>query len=157
MDKKAIGLRISTIRKELGLTQKELAEKLHVSDKSVSKWETGTHFPDIAIMEDLAAALDISAAELLGLEHATPEKTIDAISQISLEEKNEIKKEIRFRAKLTIVSVVILVFSELYLYFKLHQAGLNDAVYRSLTIGLFGIIGTILGSALFNLEHTKKL
>lgn len=41
MDKKEIGYKISTTRKRLGITQKELAEKLHVSDKTVSKWETG--------------------------------------------------------------------------------------------------------------------
>lgn len=41
MDKKRIGQRISTLRKEKGMTQKELAEKLCVTDKSVSKWETG--------------------------------------------------------------------------------------------------------------------
>jgi transcriptional regulator with XRE-family HTH domain len=41
MDKKEIGHKISTTRKRLGITQKELAEKLHVSDKTVSKWETG--------------------------------------------------------------------------------------------------------------------
>ena len=41
MDKKEIGRKISATRKELGMTQKDLAEKLHVTDKSVSKWETG--------------------------------------------------------------------------------------------------------------------
>ena len=39
MDKKEIGCKISAIRKEQGMTQKELAEKLHVTDKSVSKWD----------------------------------------------------------------------------------------------------------------------
>ena len=74
MDKKMIGRKISTIRKERGLTQKALAEKLHVSDKSVSKWETGIHFPDIAIMEELAAVLEISVSELLGLENVSSGK-----------------------------------------------------------------------------------
>ena len=41
MDKKEIGRKISAARKALGMTQKDLAEKLHVTDKSVSKWETG--------------------------------------------------------------------------------------------------------------------
>ena len=44
MDKKEIGYKISTTRKRLGITQKELAEKLHVSDKTVSKWENGHTF-----------------------------------------------------------------------------------------------------------------
>ena len=81
MDKKMIGRKISTIRKERGLTQKALAEKLHVSDKSVSKWETGIHFPDIAIMEELAAVLEISVSELLGLENVSSEEMINKIKR----------------------------------------------------------------------------
>lgn len=54
MDKKIIGQKISMLRKEKGMTQKELAEKLCVTDKSVSKWETGVHFPDIVAMEQAA-------------------------------------------------------------------------------------------------------
>ena len=108
MDKKEIGRKISAIRKEQGMTQKELAEKLHVTDKSVSKWETGTHFPDIAIMEDLAIALGISVAELLGLENVSSEELISEITKISLEEKEEIKKTLRFRMKLNIVTTIIL-------------------------------------------------
>ena len=71
MDKKRIGQRISTLRKEKGMTQKELAEKLCVTDKSVSKWETGVHFPDIEIMERLASELGIPVSDLLGFEKVT--------------------------------------------------------------------------------------
>ena len=52
-------------RKELGLTQEQLAEKLHVSTAAVSKWELGKSLPDIAKIEDLAAALEVSVLEVL--------------------------------------------------------------------------------------------
>jgi transcriptional regulator with XRE-family HTH domain len=52
-------------RKELGLTQEQLAEKLHVSTAAVSKWEVGKSLPDIAKIEDLAAALEVSVLEVL--------------------------------------------------------------------------------------------
>lgn len=47
-------------RKELGLTQQQLAEKLYISDKVISKWETGKSIPDTAILVDLAKALEIT-------------------------------------------------------------------------------------------------
>jgi len=157
MDKAYIGQKISAIRKERGMTQKELAEKIHVTDKSVSKWETGTHFPDIAIMDDLAAALGISVAELLGLENATPEKAIEACAFISAEEKNKIKKGIRSRALMTIVCVLFLMFAEIYLCFELRKVGLIGGIYGSFTVGLLGAMGTILGGALYSLVNAKKL
>ena len=47
------------------MTQKELADKINVSDKTISKWETGKCLPDIGIIEELAKALSVSVAELL--------------------------------------------------------------------------------------------
>ena len=52
-------------RKDLGLTQEQLAERLHVSTAAVSKWERGKSLPDIAKIEDLAAALEVSVLEVL--------------------------------------------------------------------------------------------
>ncbi len=52
-------------RKELGLTQQELADKLYISDKVISKWETGKSIPDTSILVELSKALEISLDELL--------------------------------------------------------------------------------------------
>ena len=56
---------IATRRKELGYTQQQLAEKLNISDKVVSKWETGRSLPDTSMLTDLAEVLEISVSELL--------------------------------------------------------------------------------------------
>ncbi len=56
---------IRRLREERGLTQKQLAEHLCVSDKTISKWETGRGLPDISILLELAAALGVSVPELL--------------------------------------------------------------------------------------------
>ena len=53
------GTTIKTLRDKLHLTQSQLAEKLCVSDKVISKWETGKGFPDISLIEPLAAALRV--------------------------------------------------------------------------------------------------
>lgn len=59
------GEAIRTLREKLHLTQSQLAEKLCVSDKAVSKWETGKGFPDISLIEPLAEVLRVSVPELL--------------------------------------------------------------------------------------------
>ena len=59
------GKTIVQLRKEKGLTQKELADKLNVSDKAVSRWETGKNYPDIETLQRLAVVLEVSVNGLL--------------------------------------------------------------------------------------------
>ena len=65
MDNYATGTTIRGLREAKGLTQEELAARIHVGAKAVSKWETGRGFPDISLLEPLAAALGISVIELM--------------------------------------------------------------------------------------------
>ena len=65
MNYESIGKFIQTRRKELGLTQKDLAKKIGVTDKAVSKWETGLGCPDVSILEILSKELNCSILELL--------------------------------------------------------------------------------------------
>lgn len=69
------GSLIKKLREKQNLTQKELADRIGVSDKTVSKWETGRGLPDISITPDLAKALRVSLAELLTGEIKTNENT----------------------------------------------------------------------------------
>lgn len=65
------GNTIKTLREQKGFTQKQLAELLLISDKTISKWETGKGLPDISMLEDLAKVLGISIVELLSGEFIT--------------------------------------------------------------------------------------
>ena len=65
MDNIQFGAFIAQLRKEQELTQKELADRLNVTDKAVSKWETGKGFPDLKLLEPLAQALGVSLVELM--------------------------------------------------------------------------------------------
>ncbi|MDO5549521.1 MAG: helix-turn-helix domain-containing protein [Eubacteriales bacterium] len=65
MDAYLTGGTIKALREQKKMTQAELAGQLCVSDKAVSKWETGKGFPDIALLDSLAAALQVSITELL--------------------------------------------------------------------------------------------
>ena len=65
MDQEKIGKFISALRKQQGLTQEQLGEKLGVTNKTVSRWETGKYMPDLDKLQDLSAFLGVSVNELL--------------------------------------------------------------------------------------------
>lgn len=65
MDAKKFGSFLAALRKEQGMTQAELARKLQVTDKAVSRWERGIGLPDISMLEPLSEALNITVLELL--------------------------------------------------------------------------------------------
>ena len=65
------GKLIKELREKRQLTQMELASKINVSDKTVSKWETGKGLPDITLIEPLASALNVSIIELMNGEYIT--------------------------------------------------------------------------------------
>lgn len=65
MNKQIFGTYIAENRKQLGMTQAQLADRLHVTDKAVSKWERGLSYPDVTLLEPLAEALSVSIDALL--------------------------------------------------------------------------------------------
>ena len=79
MDKESFGKFILEKRKALCMTQEELAQKLFVTNKAVSKWEKGQSFPDIALLEPLAAALGVSVSELMAGEEEKEEASVKAV------------------------------------------------------------------------------
>ena len=74
MDSQKIGQYIAYKRKAKGMTQKQLADALLITNKAVSKWETGTSMPDISLLKELARILDVTVDELLNGEDSL-EKT----------------------------------------------------------------------------------
>lgn len=86
MDSKKFGNFIATLRKEKGWTQAELAEKLRVTDKAVSRWERGLGFPDINTVKPLADALGVSIIELMQSERELEEEVEQEKSAEIIEE-----------------------------------------------------------------------
>lgn len=107
MNAQKCGSFISKLRKEKNLTQKDLASKLNVSDKAISRWETGKGFPDVDSLQALSEFFNITINELLAGEKAET-KTIkeiaeeNIISAISEAEKNKKTK------KATIICSIII-------------------------------------------------
>lgn len=76
MDQEKIGKFIYQMRKTKNLTQEELAEKLGVSNKSISRWENGITMPDISMLLELAEKLDVEVSELLNGRKMTKEELV---------------------------------------------------------------------------------
>ena len=77
IDREKFGAFIAALRKEQGMTQQELADRLFLSNKAVSKWERGQSLPDITLLEPLAQCLEVTVTELLRGERLT-ERPLDA-------------------------------------------------------------------------------
>lgn len=75
MEKAEFGSFVALNRRELGLTQKTLAERLHVTDKAVSKWERGLSFPDVTLLEPLASVFGLGVSELVSCRRREPEES----------------------------------------------------------------------------------
>lgn len=78
IDREKFGAFVAALRKEKGFTQKELAARLFLSDKAVSKWERGLSMPDIEVLAPLAEALGVTATELLACERVPDARPLDA-------------------------------------------------------------------------------
>lgn len=89
MDQMKIGKFISACRKEQGLTQAVLAEKLEVSDRAVSKWENGKNMPDVSIIPDLCALLKIDLNELFAGERLSMENYKEIAEKNMLEMRKQ--------------------------------------------------------------------
>lgn len=111
MDLSKMGKFIAQSRNKKGLTQKELAEKLGIGDKSVSKWERGVNAPDISLLQNICIELDISLNDLLNGENNSKEESgqIDAIKFYSLKSKNKIISTFTI-----IILLLVLIFTYIY-------------------------------------------
>lgn len=110
MNKERLGNFISGERKTLGLTQKDLAVRLHVTDKAVSKWERGMSYPDVTLLEPLAAALDLTVEELMACRRqaVTEKKGAEETMQNLLDISRDSVRQERRRSWKRLAAVLVL-------------------------------------------------
>ena len=125
MNTHEFGKFLSQLRKEKGLTQLQLAEKLNVTDKAISRWETGKNYPDIEIFEDLSKILDISISELLEGKRIEKENLL-SVSQEHVVE--QIKKNKKSGNSYKIIICIVLIISIVLGYIALKENGVFDGV-----------------------------
>ena len=125
MDAKKVGNFIALKRKECGLTQLQLAEKLFITDKAVSKWERGLACPDISSLQPLAKLLGVSIVELLNGESCAK---IDenAIIQDTITTYVETTKKICWKQFFIIITLLTLVFALFISAYSMKQETLRQ-------------------------------
>ena len=93
MEKKTIGGFIAALRKANGMTQKDLAERLNVSDKTVSRWERDDGAPDLAVIPVIAEIFDVTCDELLRGERKSPTERAEATEEAEPTPKAEKQRQ----------------------------------------------------------------
>ena len=113
MDAEKFGAFLQTRRKELGMTQNELAEKLYVTAKAVSRWERGVGFPDIKLLQPLADELQVSIVELMHSQRIDKELSKQAASAMVTETLTQIQqqRELSWRRRILLYSGYVLIFA----------------------------------------------
>lgn len=125
MNQEKIGKFIAYCRKEKNMTQEELAQKLHLTDKAISKWENGRCLPDLSILEPLSKTLDVSINEILSgekikeeeLKDHTDKNIIDVVNY-SDEKIKRIKRTIKVSSIIMIIALATLMFASDYDHIK---------------------------------------
>ena len=117
MDQIKIGKFISSCRKEQGMTQAALAEKLGISDRAVSKWETGKSMPDSGIMLELCELLKINVNELLSGERIMAESYDKRAEKNLLEMRQQVEEKNRQMLKIEYLMSFPVVITGLFMCF----------------------------------------
>lgn len=107
INQEKFGVFLQTLRKENGMTQRELGEKLFVSDKTVSKWERGASLPNIGLLLPLAALFDVSVTELLEGERSQMDEAAVTVMPVAVEKAVQ-RQYVGWRVCCGVVGVVSL-------------------------------------------------
>lgn len=114
MDAGKTGELIARLRREKGLSQKELAEMLSVTNKAISRWETGRGYPDIEILPELSRVLGISVQELLdGEQNPKPGQDVEKVCEYAAQEKRRQNRIIMALAAVLVLMVLVRVVVEI--------------------------------------------
>ena len=146
MDQVKIGRFIKAMRKEKNLTQREVAERLNISEKTVSKWETGNGMPEVSLMLPLCELLEISVNELLSGERLDEKRYFEKAEQniMSLiQERAEAKKKII----IAIITVVVISIAGIAIVLIAGLLEMETWLRIVLTVFAFVVIGTGIGLA----------
>ena len=158
MDQKKIGKFISEKRKELKLTQAQLAEKLGVTDKTVSRWENGNYMPDLSLLQQLSKELNVSINELLSGEKVSKEDYQQKFEENIISTIDYSNKKLD--SVKTIIAVISTVFSIIVLLaFNLITVSTNleKEIIWFFNICASGMVGCAIVQFLLNAKKYQKV
>lgn len=161
MNQEKIGKFIARQRKSKNMTQEQLAEKIKVTDKTISRWENGKTMPDYSLLKDLCDELDITVNELLSGERIDNEKYLNRAEENLMMLTNQIekrKKILKIFQRILLVSVSILfvvnmIFNSIYRD-NWNRSNMLYITYIVMTINF--AIAVIMSFLNFENKTTKK-
>lgn len=144
MEKKTIGAFIAALRKANGMTQKDLAERLNVSDKTVSRWERDDGAPDLSLIPVIAEIFGVTCDELLRGERKSPEERAERSdeSETEISQKGEKQRQRLLKAKLSQYQTLT------YISMGITAVGMIVALICNLAF-LKAVLGFLLGTVFF--------
>lgn len=136
---------VAKVRKEKEMTQKELADQLFVSDKTVSKWERGNSMPNVSLLLPLADVLDITVTELLQGEKLNDDKTLDSeiaenlvVNSLDLSLRETIRQQKKNWIFAFLLSIVVVIVEAILLTVSgIPTRAMTDSLYISMLMLVF--------------------
>lgn len=147
MDMEKMGAFLQELRREQGLTQEQLGEKLHISSKTISRWETGAYMPPVEMLLALSELYGLSINELVAGERLSPEalpqvaeenlaSALKEQEEFQLSEKRRFWQEKWLREHRWSIAVLVGVFCSVTLYFAYIRRTDLVAILALITVGL---------------------
>lgn len=153
MDQKKIGAFLKSLRKEKNLTQEVLAEQLNVSNRSVSRWETGMNMPDISLLVELSEFYQVSISEIIDGERkneSMQQETKEMALKLSEYSQNELKLEKKKVVGILLIGFGLFVMASVFAIFP------NESSWSSIYSFLGAIVSSIGLFVLLNSFSMKK-
>ena len=149
MDQQKIGEFLKTLRKEKDLTQEELADKMNVSRRTVSRWETGSNLPDLSILVELADLYDVDMREIFNGErkNETVDKDLKETMLMAADYTDDNMKKVMKRMQLMFIGATVC--GALYILLVCFGPDIDTALYGFLNGGLLGIMFGMLIMGIF--------
>ena len=160
MDNKKIAEFIRNKRKEKKMTQLELADKLYVTEKAISRWETGRGTPDVSLLLPLSEILDVSVSDILNGEIKTKsnDEVKDIIKYVEINRKGRFNIPLLLLVLCYIVSIFIFLFYLKFDYTNYDSWGLSSYEY---IIRLLMVVGSsifiLIGNFIFSNNYVDKI
>ena len=161
MNQEKIGKYISECRKKQKMTQEQLAEKLDVTSKSVSRWENGKTMPDLSLLKSLSKELNITINDLLSGETNEKEDYINSLEENFVMLASNIEKKDKRKIKyLNIISIIVIILSLFLMGKTIYDYYEIDVKYDSRVVDCNiennKIVFKMHGQSMLNTYHTIK-
>lgn len=149
MDQQKIGEFLKTLRKDKNLTQEELADKMNVSRRTVSRWETGSNLPDLSILVELADLYDVDMREIFNGErkNETMDKDLKETMLMAADYTDDNMKKVMKRMQLMFIGATVC--GALYILLIFFGPDIDTGLYGFLNGGLLGIMFGMLIMGIF--------